>query len=674
VPWEETDEYIRSGHRSPEDFQEDSFRTITIDADKGIKAVIGKPKGKDTTEVQSYLFDKSKDWTVEKAKAWFEAHKESKVKEHVSAILPFKVLEKIVDKPLRIRGIAMTSGMSRNFNIYTPEELQAFTKKLVSAPVYIEHVAVPNAVGKVTKTEWDGQNLWYEAEIYDDEVAEKIRKGLIQHVSVGADYETLDIVDGKIPHGLHNAELSLVAVPGIPETNVQILESLKTVKEQQEICVFCGKNPVKFWLGCCNDCFEKLPIAESKKKELLLEKQKMKEQQSFEPIIAGEYVLGFYQDAALFLPEHFRTVWLDKENGILAVVGKLRDRPETERVHAIFFSKEKMWDQTKIRDWLSLHPDYMAPASVSESGTQPKGRGNMKKNVKEQNGERNNDQGNGGQNLTVDEIKAKIADLTRKREEIMAQLYPEAELTDEQRAALNAEAEAVSAEIEALEKALAELIAAQVETTLGEGYRVNLEVWLKEAEWDTEYINNLPDECFAYIEPGGEKDEEGKTKPRSLRHLPFKNAQGNIDHDHLVNALARLPQTDLSDEAKAQAKKKLCAAVKQWNSEHPDNQIVSDVCGVEPSNQQQEQLQQKIEELTARIEKLEKILVENGGNIAESLLKKTKEKTIPVTKAIEILRGLLPSPMVERSSLGMQRECQEIRRAIFQLEEMLKNG
>jgi len=93
---------------------------------------------------------------LEKAKAWFEKHKESKVKEHVSAILPFKVLEKIVDKPLRIRGIAMTAGISRNFNIYTPEELQAFSQKLVSAPVYIEHVAVPNAVGKVTKTEWDG--------------------------------------------------------------------------------------------------------------------------------------------------------------------------------------------------------------------------------------------------------------------------------------------------------------------------------------------------------------------------------------------------------------------------------------------------------------------------------------------------------------------------------------
>jgi hypothetical protein len=167
-------------------------------------------------------------------KAETETHGNSQTKcegskhsiEHLSTVLPFSVLEKVVDKPLRIRGVAMTAGMSRNFNIYTPQELEAFSSKLVNAPVYIEHVAVPNAVGKVTKTDWDGKSLWYEAEIYESEMAEKIRKGLVQHVSVGADYEAVEVVDGKVPHGLHNAELSLVAVPGIPETNVQVLESL----------------------------------------------------------------------------------------------------------------------------------------------------------------------------------------------------------------------------------------------------------------------------------------------------------------------------------------------------------------------------------------------------------------------------------------------------------------
>ncbi|MEM3623105.1 MAG: hypothetical protein QXR76_04985 [Candidatus Bathyarchaeia archaeon] len=311
MPWEITDQYIRSGHRNPEEFEPNSLRTITLSEGEGIKAVVGKLKGKEKMDVQSYLFEISKGWNLEKAKAWFEKHQKGK------GSFAIKVMEKIVDKPLKIRGIALRAGMSRNSNIYTPEELQAFAQKLVSAPVYVEHVAVPNAVGKIVKAEWDGTNLWYEAEIYDEEIAEKIRKGLIGHVSVGADYETIDVVDGKIPHGLHDAELSLVAVPGIPETNIQILEKL-SVKEQE-----------------------------------------------FEPIISGEYILGFCQDVSAFMPEHFSTVWLDKENGVLALIGRLRAEPQTQRVQSIFFAKEKMWDETKIRDWLLLHPHYMDSADAS---------------------------------------------------------------------------------------------------------------------------------------------------------------------------------------------------------------------------------------------------------------------------------------------------------------------
>ena len=100
---------------------------------------------------------------------------------------------------------------------------------------------------------------------------------------------------------------------------------------------------------------------------------------------------------------------------------------------------------------------------------------------------------------------------------------------------------------------------------------------LLEAEWDTDYINALNDNCFAYIEPGGEKDEEGKTTPRSLRHFPYKNAQGNLSPDHVRNGLARLGQ-ELGDwataDAKAQIKKKLCAAAKEL-------EIESEVCGLQ---------------------------------------------------------------------------------------------
>jgi hypothetical protein len=77
------------------------------------------------------------------------------VKEHNASLLPFKVIESTADKPLRIGGIAMAAGMSRNFNIYTPDELAIFAEKLVNAPVYIEHVTAGNAVGKVTKCSYE---------------------------------------------------------------------------------------------------------------------------------------------------------------------------------------------------------------------------------------------------------------------------------------------------------------------------------------------------------------------------------------------------------------------------------------------------------------------------------------------------------------------------------------
>jgi hypothetical protein len=361
------------------------------------------------------LFDRSKTWNLEKAKEWFEQHREGlkPVREHVQAILPFKVLEKIVDKPLRIRGIAITAGTSRNFNIYTPEELQSFADKLVSAPIYVEHVTVPNAIGKVVKTDWDGQNLWYEAEVYDDEVAEKIRKGLIQHVSVGADYETIDILDGKVPHGLHNAELSLVAVPGIPETNIKVLEKLVPPNEEE-----------------------------------------------------------------------------------------------------------------------------------------------LKKLVEVQ-------------------VKA-ILEAEQKR--------------------------------------------------------------LKEAEWDTAYINDLPDSAFAVISKGGTKDDQNKTVPRTLRHLPHHKTDGSLDIPHLRNALARLSQTDLSAEEHAEAKRHLCAHAKE-------SDIESEFCKETES-----------------------------CSIAETLLKKPTEQTIPISEAVRILESLLPSPAVERSTMGMQRECQAIRQAIFKLKERMKNA
>ncbi|HEU4542573.1 MAG TPA: HK97 family phage prohead protease [Jiangellaceae bacterium] len=67
-------------------------------------------------------------------------------------------------------------------------------------------------------------------------------------------------------------------------------------------------------------------------------------------------------------------------------------------------------------------------------------------------------------------------------------------------------------------------------------------------------INDLPDSAFAYIEPGGKKDEQGKTVPRSKRHFPIHDAA------HVRNALARAPQSPFG----AKAMPKIRAAAKKF--------------------------------------------------------------------------------------------------------------
>lgn len=86
---------------------------------------------------------------------------------------------------------------------------------------------------------------------------------------------------------------------------------------------------------------------------------------------------------------------------------------------------------------------------------------------------------------------------------------------------------------------------------------------IEKAVWSVAYINDLADSAFAYIESGGQKDSEGKTVPRNKRHLPYKDKDGKIDAAHVRNALARLDMTDISDDAKASARRKLNSAAKK---------------------------------------------------------------------------------------------------------------
>lgn len=138
-------------------------------------------------------------------------------------------------------------------------------------------------------------------------------------------------------------------------------------------------------------------------------------------------------------------------------------------------------------------------------------------------------------------------------------------------------------------------------------------------KWTRKYINDLPDSCFLYIEPGGEKDEEGKTVPRSLRHLPYKDVNGEIDVEHLRNAIVRLSQENTG---------------KDWLSESLRQKLLNKARKILQSYNKEEKStmenEEKFAEYESRIKELEAELQSLGAELQE--LRAYKE-TVEAEKA-----------------------------------------
>jgi len=97
------------------------------------------------------------------------------------------------------------------------------------------------------------------------------------------------------------------------------------------------------------------------------------------------------------------------------------------------------------------------------------------------------------------------------------------------------------------------------------------------ADMSAKSINDLDDSDFAYIEPGGKKDDEGKTTPRSLRHFPVNDAA------HVRNALSRAPQSPFGEKAmpkiKARAKALGIDVAKEAGVAEPVTKDMMDAAG-----------------------------------------------------------------------------------------------
>jgi len=331
MPWEEDNEYIRSGHRNPDEFQPDTFRTITLSSEEGIKAIIAKPKGKHAMEVASYLFEKSKGWTLEKAKEWFKQH-QRKEKES------FKWFGEIKHTPEAhniIHGKALHPIRTVHpeewpeVREYMEEELRRSAPTLVGKPLVLDHHRPLQ--GEVLNAEYRDGAIEYVAKLADREVLDKIGQGKIKHCSVEFEWGSLERVNGFSPRNITFTGLSLLEnfEPGDPLATVEVWEAI-------------------------------------------IAKLREAKQPSAEP---NEFIFYLVQDPAAFLEERFNSIWIDQTNGVQGLYGYLREKPDSPQPMALLFMKANGWTLEKMQSWLRDHPQYVRqsqPQPVSTSvGIQP---------------------------------------------------------------------------------------------------------------------------------------------------------------------------------------------------------------------------------------------------------------------------------------------------------------
>lgn len=171
------------------------------------------------------------------------------------------------------------------------------------------------------------------------------------------------------------------------------------------------------------------------------------------------------------------------------------------------------------------------------------------------------------------------------------------------------------------------------------------------AVWTTAYINTLPDSAFLYIAPGGTMDAEDKTVPRSLRYFPVRDDAGNLDHPHLMNALARIPQADIPQEAKDKAKAEAQALLAEYNEANAPQEAEEAAAEGEAS---EEKAHHEPEEEGAQEKAVDESVVSEAVKLLQVALGRMQsgetldaEAHDAVARARELLSGGVKPPPVE---------------------------
>ena len=137
----------------------------------------------------------------------------------------------MVKPKIKVAGIAIRPGISRNNIKYTVEELKKTAHELGNKPILKDHISqTDNVIGKTISASFSkdmkGEGVFYEGWAKEDGtgIVERIEDGRISEVSIGAIVEEMIKENEEDSHiiarGIHYLELSTTPTPGIVGTSI----------------------------------------------------------------------------------------------------------------------------------------------------------------------------------------------------------------------------------------------------------------------------------------------------------------------------------------------------------------------------------------------------------------------------------------------------------------------
>lgn len=144
----------------------------------------------------------------------------------------------------KIKGTAINATITRNKTKFLPEELKKSAQTLIGKPLLKNHSNdIDSIMGTVDHAEYDEktQSVLFEATIDEESYQQKITKGRIKNVSIGAtvervqeDYDDNGKLESYTVYGIDFVELSMVAVPADPGAGFTkaVLEAFNMTEEK----------------------------------------------------------------------------------------------------------------------------------------------------------------------------------------------------------------------------------------------------------------------------------------------------------------------------------------------------------------------------------------------------------------------------------------------------------